>query len=159
MRRRGTSKGGYWGKMHDTSPYRSGLEDLVSQQLERLGVKFRYEDVTLPYVRPSRKCRYTPDFLLPNGIIVETKGRFVTADRQKMLQVKEQHPDLDIRIVFSNPSAPISKRSKTTYAMWCERYGFKYAKQFIPEAWLQEPPNKKAIKALKRFLKSQCNAE
>jgi hypothetical protein len=81
---------------------------------------------------------YTPDFQLPNGIIIETKGRFVTADRQKHRLIREQYPELDIRFVFSNSKARISKQSQTTYAAWCERYGFKYADRWIPEDWFNE---------------------
>jgi hypothetical protein len=87
-------------------------------------------------VVPERKAKYTPDFVLPNGIIVETKGRFVVADRQKHLFVKAQHPELDIRFVFSNSKAKISKTSKTTYADWCTQHGFKYADKEIPNEWL-----------------------
>ena len=149
-----TSKECYWGKAHDESAYRSGLEDLVSEQLTLNKIKFLYEKVVIPYTKPARKTRYTPDFVLPhNGIIVETKGRFVTADRQKMIQVKEQHPDLDIRLVFSNPNQKISKKSSTTYAMWCDKQGFPYAKQLIPEAWLKEKPTHIRMKALKEFMK------
>ena len=60
---------------------------------------------------------YTPDFELPNGIIIESKGRFVAADRKKHLLVQKQHPELDIRFVFSNSKAKISKGSKTTLCM------------------------------------------
>lgn len=149
-----TSKGCYWSKTHDDSAYRSGLEDLVSEQLTLNKISFLYEKVVIPYTKPARKTRYTPDFVLPhNGIIVETKGRFVTADRQKMIQVKEQHPDLDIRLVFSNPNQKISKKSSTTYAMWCDKQGFPYAKQLIPEAWLTEKPTPIRMKALKEFMK------
>jgi hypothetical protein len=75
---------------------------------------------------------------LPNGIVVETKGYFETADRQKHILVKAQHPELDLRFVFSNPDKPISKGSKTSYAMWCEKNGFLYAKGVIPKEWLSQ---------------------
>jgi len=81
---------------------------------------------------------YTPDFLLPNGIIIESKGRFVAADRKKHLLVKQQHPDLDIRFVFTNSKAKISKGSKTSYGDWCDKNGFLYADKLIPEGWLNE---------------------
>jgi hypothetical protein len=71
-------------------------------------------------------------------MFIETKGRFMVADRQKHILIKEQHPDLDIRFVFSNPKQRISKSSRTTYAMWCEKHGFLYAKESIPNAWLKE---------------------
>ncbi len=33
-----------------------------------------YEGYTLRYTVPAKVGRYTPDFLLPNGIVIETKG-------------------------------------------------------------------------------------
>ena len=122
--------------------YRSGLEETVADQLSRAGVDAKYEEEVIHYTKPARKARYTPDFVLPNGIIIETKGRFVTADRQKHLLVKEQHPDLDIRFVFSNSRTRISKQSKTSYAMWCEKYGFPFADKAIPTLWLKEKKRK-----------------
>lgn len=121
--------------------YRSGLEERVAEQLAKRGIKVTYEQHTLRYVKPSKPSRYTPDFILPNGIIIETKGRFVTADRQKHLHVKADHPGLDVRFVFSNPNAKIGKTSRTTYAMWCEKNGFQYATKWVPEQWLEEPPD------------------
>lgn len=116
---------------------RSGLETQVASQLDAAKVEYQYEPDWIKYEKPSRSAKYLPDFKLKNGIIIETKGRFVTADRQKHLQIKACHPDLDIRFVFSNPQARISKISKTTYAMWCEKNGFKYAKLTVPKEWFQ----------------------
>lgn len=130
--------------------YASGLEEAVGNALKRKGVPHEFEAHTIHFLQPARKARYTPDFVLPNGIIIETKGRFVTKDRQKHLNVKEQHPDLDIRFVFSNPQTRISKTSSTTYAMWCHKHGFQYAAKSIPDAWLKETPNPVAIEALKK---------
>lgn len=130
--------------------YRSGLEERTASFLSERGIAFAYEEKTVHYVRPARAAKYTPDFLLPNGIIVETKGRFVTDDRQKMILIKDQHPELDIRMVFSNPKTRISKQSATTYAMWCDRHGFPYAKGDIPTDWLNETPNPVAIAAIEK---------
>lgn len=118
--------------------FRSGLEEKIASELRAKGVPFKFEDVVIEYRKPESKHKYTPDFWLPNGIIVETKGRFVTADRQKHKLIKEQKPELDIRFVFSNSRGRISKSSNTTYAMWCERFGFKYADKTIPQAWIDE---------------------
>nr|WP_250808747.1 endodeoxyribonuclease [Neorhizobium tomejilense] len=118
--------------------FRSGLEDKVGDQLRALGIEPRYEETIIPYVKPERKAKYTPDFQLPNGIFIETKGRFVTEDRQKHLLIKAQHPELDIRFVFSNPKARISKTSKTTYADWCLKHGFLFAAKTIPQEWIDE---------------------
>tara|TARA_R100000231_G_C5327799_1_gene165437 strand:- start:2310 stop:2735 length:426 start_codon:yes stop_codon:yes gene_type:complete len=126
--------------------FRSGLEVHLADQLNELGVLFEYETLVVRYTRPSKTHRYTPDFILPNGIIIEAKGRFLTKDRQKHLLVKAQYPDLDIRFVFSNPNARISKTSKTTYAKWCLTNGFLYAKQDIPKTWIKEKNRNKKKK-------------
>jgi len=118
--------------------YRSGLEEKVSAQLVAAGINAAYEETKIEYIKPERTAKYTPDFVLPNGIIIETKGRFLTDDRQKHLLVKAQHPQLDIRFVFSRSATTISKASKTTYALWCQKYGFKYADKLIPQSWLNE---------------------
>ena len=65
----------------------------------------------------------TPDFQV-GDIHLEVKGLFDVQARHKMLLVKQQHPDLDIRFVFSNANAPIYKGSPTSYAQWCDKHGF-----------------------------------
>jgi hypothetical protein len=69
--------------------YRSGLEETISLQLTSLKVPVLYETQKIKYeVNEIRS--YTPDFILPNGIIIESKGRFVAADRKKHLLIKKQ---------------------------------------------------------------------
>jgi hypothetical protein len=114
------------------------LEERISAELDQAGVGYTYEDQVIHYEKPQKVARYTPDFVLENGIIIETKGRFLTADRQKHLLVQKQHPEFDIRFVFSSSKQRISKKSKTTYANWCEKHGFMYADHSIPEEWLKE---------------------
>lgn len=116
--------------------FRSGLEDKVAEQLRAAGIDPQYEQHVIEYLKPARKSKYHPDFRLPSGVYVETKGRFVTADRQKHILIKAQHPDIEVRFVFSNSRARISKTSKTTYADWCIKHGFAYADKLIPKEWL-----------------------
>ena len=120
--------------------FKSGLEESISNQLKENGIPVRYEEKesVINYIVPASEHSYHPDFILPNGIIVETKGRFVLADRKKHLLIKEQYPQIDIRFVFTNSKNKISKGSKTTYAMWCEKNGFLYADKQIPQTWLEE---------------------
>lgn len=133
--------------------FRSGLEEKIAEQISKAGVTFAFEKFFLPYLVPEKPHKYTPDFVLKNGIVVETKGLFQTHDRQKMKHIKAQYPDLDIRFVFSNANARIAKKSSTTYAMWAEANGFGWAHRDIPLAWLNEPPGVKRIKAMKEALK------
>jgi hypothetical protein len=134
---------------HDPRSYRSGLEEKLAQQLTKAGITFRFEEFKLAFTEPAKARTYTPDFALPNGIVIESKGLFTTEDRQKMRIIRETYPDLDIRFVFSNARQRISKTSKTTYAMWAEKYGYPWAHKEIPPDWLEEPPQLKRIQALK----------
>jgi hypothetical protein len=118
--------------------FRSGLEDKVADQLRAQGIDPQYEQFKIEYTKPARKAKYTPDFRLPNGLFIETKGRFITEDRQKHLLIKAQHPEYEIRFVFSNSRARLSKTSKTTYADWCLKHGFRFADKRIPQEWIDE---------------------
>ena len=117
--------------------FRSGLEERIATELETESVVFEFEETKLEYTKPQKVHTYTPDFYLPKQeIFIETKGLFTSADRQKMRLVKEQHPDLDIRFIFNNSKSRISKKSKTTYGMWCDKYGFPFADKHLPQEWL-----------------------
>lgn len=119
--------------------YRSGLEKANADWLDKLGIAAKYEDPDSKIEwQDTRTKSYTPDFVLPNGIIIETKGRFTLDDRNKHLFIKEQHPDLDIRFVFTNPNSKLRKGAKSTYADWCEKNGFQYAARIIPKDWTEE---------------------
>ena len=114
--------------------YRSKLEKQVADLLGELSVYFQYEAVKVPYVIQHN---YTPDFCLPNGIWLETKGYWDSKDRKKILAVIKQNPDIDLRMVFQAPFNTISKKSKTTYAQWCDKHGIKWTSwSNIPLKWL-----------------------
>jgi len=114
--------------------FRSGLEEKVADLMVELGVKYEYESTKVPYVIQHN---YTPDFLLPNGVYLECKGYWEPDDRRKIKAVKEQNPDLDIRMVFQSPFNKISKKSKTTYAQWCDKHNIPWTSfANIPVEWL-----------------------
>lgn len=147
MKLTGTSKRhNSYSLRHSKSSYRSGLEETNAAYLKAAGINPIYERYCIHYTIPPRGTRYTPDFLLPNGIIVETKGRFVPEDRMKHILIKEQHPDLDIRFVFTNSNAKLYKGSPTSYAQWCTKFGFKYADRCIPAAWIEESAEEGKLK-------------
>lgn len=118
--------------------FRSGLEEKNARHLEAHKVPVLFEVRKIKYVVPEHRRTYTVDFELPNGILVETKGRLLQVDRAKHLLVKAQNPDMDLRFVFQNPSAPIAKGSRTSYADWADKHGFIWAKNLIPVEWLEE---------------------
>jgi hypothetical protein len=122
--------------------FRSGLEDNVNDMLKEHNKSFSYESEKISYIQPETKHNYTPDFVI-NKIVggkmyVETKGRWVKTDRLKFDLIFQQYPDIDIRFVFQNPNAKLYKGSKTTYAQYCDKKGWHWAKKEIPEEWLKE---------------------
>lgn len=134
--------------------YRSGLEETIAASLNARGcTDWIYEKHVLPYTVPARTARYTPDVCLPNGIVCELKGLWDSDDRKKLGLIKEQFPGLELRMVFSNARAKISKVSKTTYAMVCEKLGIPYATKDIPSSWLEEPPHERSLAILESLRK------
>lgn len=117
--------------------YRSGIELDLAQCLDSLGVEYTYEKTKIKWVDLKHRT-YTPDFVLSNGIVIETKGRFVASDRRKHLEIKKQYPELDLRFIFSNSRSKLYKGAKSSYADWCQKNGFKYADGTIPQDWLDE---------------------
>ena len=114
--------------------FRSSLEERVSDLLLELGVSYEYESTKVPY---QIQHNYTPDFVLPNGVYLETKGYWDDEDRRKMRAVKKCNPELDIRMVFQDPYLKIRKGSKTTYAKWCEKHDIPWSTySSIPLEWL-----------------------
>ena len=117
-----------------TSKFRSKLEENIAKLLDGLGVSFQYESEKLGY---TIEHTYTPDFVLPNYTYLEAKGYWDPADRRKILAVKRDNPGIDIRMVFQSPYNTISKRSKTTYAKWCEKHDIPWSSYHnIPIEWL-----------------------
>ena len=114
--------------------FRSKLEESVADILDKVGAKYEYETHKVAY---TIQHHYNPDFCLVNGVMLETKGYWDAEDRRKIKKVIEDNPDIDLRMVFQDPYKKISKRSKTTYAKWCSRYGIKWcAFHAIPVDWL-----------------------
>lgn len=115
--------------------YRSNFELEIGEALHRHKCEAEYEPEGVPYVIQHL---YIPDWRLPNGILIEAKGRLTQFDRQKMLAVRKANSNLDIRFVFMNANNKLNKRSKTTYADWAEKNGFQWAERRVPRDWIEE---------------------
>lgn len=122
-------------KLPEKSPFRSKFEEDIYNNVLANGLQVQYESERLTYLM---KGNYTPDFILPNGIIVEAKGYFDARARAKMIAVKKANPTKDIRMLFMNSRNRVHKSSMLTYGAWCEKYGFPYADGMIPLAWFSE---------------------
>ena len=114
--------------------FRSKLEKNIADLLEQLGVSYLYESEKLSY---TISHNYTPDFVLPNYKYLEAKGYWAAEDRRKILAVKRDNPDVDLRMIFQSPYNTISKKSKTTYAQWCDKHDIPWTSyKDIPIEWL-----------------------
>ena len=66
--------------------FRSKFEEQIAKAFTSVGLDFGYETSKLNY---TLDCSYTPDFHLPNGVIIEAKGFLKPTDRRKMIAVKK----------------------------------------------------------------------
>lgn len=112
--------------------YRSGFEERVAKNEPEAA-----HEPSEPRVSYTLTKRYIPDFVLPNGVIVEAKGYFESKDRTKMLLVKKQNPNLDIRFLFQKANNRLTKSSNSKmYWQWCEQHGFDWSEgEHIPKDW------------------------
>lgn len=114
---------------------RSNFEVDCLNALDREHIPYEYESLRFSYVSHHT---YTPDLSFPNNIVVELKGRFLPADRAKILAVRKAHPHIDLRMVFMNPNVKLSKNSRTTYGDWCDKHGIQWASKRVPIEWTSE---------------------
>lgn len=120
---------------------RSSMEDRIVPPLLKQGAE--YEPIRLVYAAKPRA--YKPDVVLPNGVVIEIKGWFRSADRAKMALVKQQYPELDLRMVLASPYQRLNKTSKTTQASWCAQHGIPFADTHVPLSWLTKPKNEASL--------------
>jgi hypothetical protein len=121
--------------------FRSKFERRVAWQLNRAGLKWTYEGTEIPYIRNGKVSKYHPDFHVNKRFHLEVKGYFVgqARDRTKLVLVKQQHPDLDLRILFEREGHLVTPGSSMTYADWAEVNGIPWAGGGkVPEEWLEE---------------------
>ncbi|OYV33229.1 MAG: hypothetical protein B7Z80_24715 [Rhodospirillales bacterium 20-64-7] len=115
--------------------FKSGWERTLAAQLSTSGVEWDYEKVELPYILNGT---YHPDFrLIKSGILIEAKGLLDRESKRKMVAVKKQHPELDIRFLFMQGDKKIPG-SKQTHGEWARKNGFPWAEGRIPNEWFEE---------------------
>jgi predicted nuclease of restriction endonuclease-like RecB superfamily len=122
-------------KKPNVDKIRNPFEAKVFKELQNLYHReweIKYEPEKLAYYQEKY---YTPDFVLEsrdgsNKIYIETKGYFMPQDRRKMIEVKKQHPDKRIVLVFQSNNK-LSKGSTTRYSDWAEKHGFEWTMQAV----------------------------
>lgn len=104
-----------------------------------------YESNTFEY---SVRHSYLPDFKVRTRtgriIYIEAKGNgraFDPSVRTKLINVRDQHPEIDLRLVFYSDGKIGPKRKDGSYLKqsdWAQKNKFKFAIKEIPEEWLEE---------------------
>ena len=110
------------------------------------GATIEYETESFEYVT---KHTYTPDFVIKfkdgRKLYIEAKGngrQFDQNVRSKMVAVKDQHPDLDIFIVFyaDGRIGGTRKRKSGDYyrqSEWAKRHKYPYSIKNLPKEVLE----------------------
>lgn len=120
------------------------MRSKFEQRVKEMFPDSNYESEKLEYTVIETHV-YIPDFIIYTDsgkkIYLECKGYFDLDDRKKMLNVIEQYPSLDIRMVFQNPNIRISNRSKTKVSEWCDKHNIKWGTIKTIEQWLHDSDN------------------
>lgn len=103
--------------------FKSLLERDFAKLLKKQKIAFKYEEDRIPYVRQSS---YTPDWKIGPKTYLETKGEFTSSQRSNLLSFREQHPDIKIIMVFAQANNKLNRKSKMTYAEWCNRHEIEF---------------------------------
>ena len=120
-------------RMRTSKGFRNQFEEKLASFLEEKRVAYEYETRILSY---TLEGRYKPDFILPNGIIIEAKGFFRLTAQRILRAIKKQHPELDIRLVFYDCNKKV-QGSNLTCKAWATKYNFKFADKAIPIEWIK----------------------
>lgn len=118
---------------------RSRYERDIVQHAIDLELPYEYEPITLGYQSSIVKgaCTacgaagravvqrrtYTPDLVLPNGIVVEIKGKFDASKRNLMRQLVRCNPDVDIRFIFMRDNRFGAAKNRKRYSDWARALG------------------------------------
>lgn len=139
------------------SKFRSKYETEVAANLSSQSFQYDYELTAFKYHDPIVKgvclaCgskhvaqhrTYTPDFALKNAtgnvaFFIETKGLFTAENRRTALLMKQQHPTVDVRMLFMRNNK-LHKSNPKTYGDWCDANDIKWAAgKDIPDEWKEE---------------------
>lgn len=127
--------------------YRSGIEGLLGGWLDERGYTYKYEDkkLRIDWVLPESNHKYLCDFFFVKKdgtmMYVDTKGKWDYNDRVKHYYIQQQHPELDIRMLFEHNPERMRITSKCSAAQLCtEGEGYKskgidWTDFSMPYAW------------------------
>jgi hypothetical protein len=115
------------------------LKDVLPKE-----AKLEYESEKLTY---TITAEYTPDFVITfkdgSKLYIEAKGngrQFDHAVKKKMIAIKGQHPDKNIRIIFYADGKVGQTRKDGTFMRqsdWAKRNGYTFSIKDIPEEWFE----------------------
>lgn len=128
---------------------KSDFEYEVYKKIESMipkGARIEYEPESFKYVIEHE---YTPDIVITfkdgTKLYIEVKGngrQFDQHVRSKMVAVKNQHPDKDIKIVFyaDGRIGGVKKRKRGGYykqSEWSKRHGYEFSIKEPKEEWFK----------------------
>jgi len=107
--------------------FKSKLEEKVWAVLKKEFSTVKYEPQRFKFIQPEVERTYIPDFKTGrSNVFIEAKGKLDLETRKKMVWFRDSNPTIRIIFLFMNPDNKITKRSKTTYAMWATDNGFEW---------------------------------
>lgn len=131
--------GGYQARAHaKLCGMRSMGEVYCAADMDRRGIKYKYEHEVLPYVVEKD---YNPDFTLyeSDDLLIEYKGKLTVGTRSDLTSIKRCHPNRRICIVFERAENKLtSAKNSWRYWEWAEKNGFEWSEKVVKDEWLKD---------------------
>jgi hypothetical protein len=129
--------------MAKTLAKRAGMRSIgevrCAADMEKRGIKYKYEPFKMWYTYAPKDHYYTPDFTVQvnDRLILEYKGKMTKGTRDKLVAIKESNPGKRICIIFEKPNNKLSSRKNSwRYWEWAEKMGFEWSEHYVKEEWL-----------------------
>ena len=127
--------------LHRSRGIQRNTDEFILYQKQRIPVNNAVFPETMRIPLPQYLImRHVPDFLLPNGLLIETKGVMDVTYPQKVELLAVCHPSVmkRYRVCFGNADLITPKRGTLTYAQWAHKQGITWCEGDIPESWFME---------------------
>lgn len=133
----------YIGKVRVKSNFELEVWKKIKEKLPK-GYEVLYEPDKIGYFVEHT---YNPDYkvIRPDGsfFYIEAKGngrQFDSAVKKKMVAMKEQHPDIEVKMCFYADGKTGATRKDGTFMRqsdWATKYKYDFAIREIPTEWLK----------------------
>lgn len=127
--------------------YRSRWEANFARILKYLEIPFEFEAKGFDLHSDLIRCRYHPDFFLPNNRIIEVKGFWDEASRKKVKVFAELYPNYQLLLIDADMYVTLERMYSKQIPQW-EFDDVNFTKEVLPLVGITQPNRREFVKKL-----------